>query len=190
MNDNGMKTSALYLASIIIFMTLGFSTKEVHAQSLAFSYKGDWSSWIPICNPNSFGDARSWGGTALKIFRYTDMSGIILQSEGGKTIFSFRIANFRLPDKKERKAHEKSGRWFSFSGTVEYYVNDEYPTAEVCAKDNCLVIPNAREDKTPSIKRQTSCEISIAPFKKDPQIWNIFFDGVGIGVSTRGLEFK
>lgn len=185
-----MKRIIIYLSQVIIFIILGLSTKEVQAQSIAFSYKGDWCSWMPIGGSGLDWNSSRWGGDELRISRYTDMSGIILKSAGGREILSFRITNFRLPDKKEIKAHEKSGQWFSFYGTVDYYVNDEYPTAEALAKGNCLVIPNLRTDKTPSVKRHAFCEIRIAPFKKEPQVWNIFFDGIGIGISTQGLKFK
>lgn len=178
------------LVQIIVIWVLGLTAMEANAQSIAFAYKGDWSSWMPICGSGLDWNSSRWGGDELSISRYTNMSGIILKSAGGREIFSFQITNFRLPDKKERKAHEKSGQWFSFYGTVDYYVNDEYPTAEALAKGNCLVIPNPRTDKTPSVKRHTVCEIRIAPFKKDPQVWNLFFDGIGIGISTQGLKFK
>lgn len=178
------------LLQAIILIFLGVSTLESNAQSIAFAYKGDWSSWLPIGGSGLDWNSYRWGADELRISRYTDMSGIILTSYSGREILSFRITNFRLPDKKERKAHEKSGQWFSYYGTVDYYVNDEYPTAEALAKDNCLVIPNPRTDKTPSVKRHTVCEIRIAPFKKEPQVWNLFFDGIGIAVSTQGLKFK
>lgn len=176
-----------YISSILLFLSVVLNS---NAQSIAFSYKGDWSSWIPICSPDRYWITSSWGENSLKISRYTNMSGIVLRSQGGREILSFQITNFTLPDKKSRKEHLKTGQWFSFYGTVDYYVNDDYPTAEDLAKHCRLVIPNPRTDQSPSVKRHTVCEIRIAPFKKEPECWNIFFDGIGIGIDTQGLTFK
>lgn len=188
-NDKYMKRSISSLIQIIIFLILGFITISAQAQSIAFSYKGDWSSWDPIAR-NTYSYNFLGPSNTLKISRYTDMSGIILTTSGGREILSFRINNFKMPDKKERKEHMKTGQWFSYYGTVDYYVNDAYPTAEAIAKRSYLVIPNSRTDETPSVKRHTICEIRIAPFKKEPEVWNVFFDNIGIGISTKDVKFK
>ena len=185
-----MRNKLINLPKRHLFIVCLFSFGNAFSQEISFAYKGEWSSWMPICGSGISWSVSKWGGNELTISRYTDMSGIVLKSPGGRDIFSFRITNFRLPDKKERKAHEKSGEWFSYYGTVDYYVNDEYPTAAALAKGNCLVVPNPRTDVTPSVKRHTVCEIRIAPFKKEPENWNIIFDGIGIGISTVGIKFK
>lgn len=176
-----------HISAILIFLSMALNA---NAQSIAFSYKSDWSSWMPICGSGLSWSTSSWGGNSLNISRYTNMSGIILHSQGGREILSFQINKFTLPDKKARKEHLKSGQWFSFYGTVDYYVNDDYPTAEDLAKNCRLVIPNPRTDQSPSVKRHTVCEIRIAPFKKEPECWNIFFDGIGIGIDTHNIKFK
>lgn len=176
-----------HICAILIFLSTALNA---NAQSIAFSYKGDWSSWIPICDSDRYWGTYSWGGTSLKISRYADMSGIILKSPGGREVFSFQISNFNFPNKKTRKEHLKTDKWFVLYGTVDYYVNDNYPTAEDLAKNCLLVIPNPRSDQSPSVKRHTTCEIRIAPFKKEPTCWNVYFDGIGIGISTRNLKFK
>lgn len=179
-----------HLCAIFIFLSMALST---NAQSIAFSYKGEWSSWMPICDLDQHWMTSSWGGNTLKLSIYQNRSGLVLRSRGGREIFSFKIDyidDFALPDKKARKEHLKTGEWFSFWGTVEYYVNDEYPTAEDLAKNCRLVVPNPRTDQSPSVKRQADCKIKIAPFKKEPECWNIYFDGIGIGIDTHGLKFK
>lgn len=172
-----------------IIASFAFPTNVI-GQSISFNYKGSWSSWEPICGSGLSWASSGWGGNDLQISRYTDMSGLLLKSPGGITVFSFQIPNFRLPDKKQRKEHLKSGQFFTFYGTVEYYVNDEYPTAEMLAKNDRLVIPNPRRDTTPTVKRRASCEIKIAPFKKEPEVWNLFFDNIAIAISTQGIKFK
>lgn len=143
--------------------------------SEAFNYKGSWSQW-----------SKAYGS----ISHYDDESGIILKSPGGLTYFSFQIDHYVPPTKKELKEHLKSGEWFTYTGIVEYSVNDQYPTAEALAKASTFVIPDPRKDLTPTVLRRTSCNISIAPYKKLPACYNIWFDGIGVGIDIQGLTFK
>ncbi len=184
-----------------IFIILIFSgiANTSDAQSIAFQYKGVWSPWAPICrydifHPNYHMTSR-WDGNSLDILQQTffgDVAGIVLKSAGGTTIFHVKINTdeIRPIDKKERKRHLKSNAWYYYKGTVEYYVNDAYPTADDLAKDCRLVIPNPRYDKSPSVKREAKCTIGIAPYKKSPEVWNIYFDDIGIAISTCGIKFK
>lgn len=185
-----------------IFIILIFSgiANTSNAQYIAFQYQGEWSPWAPLCrydvsDPNHYMTYR-WGGNTLDIFQQTvfgKVVGIGLKSEGGTTIFSVLINYMDEPcfvDKKERKRHLKNKEWYVYEGTVEYYVNDIFPTADALAKDCRLVIPNPRIDNSPSVKRQAKCTIKIAPYKKKPEVWNIYFDNIGIGISTYGCNFK
>lgn len=160
-----------------------------NAQNIAFSYKGDWSSWQPLSKSGFSWDSSTWGGDELQFSAYTDMSGFIFKSHGGREIFKFQITNFRLPSKEERKRHLKDKEPYIYYGTVDYYVNDYYPTAEELAKNNRLVIPDPRNDQTPSVMRHTICEIKINPYKDNPQTYNIFFDNIGIAVDVQGMKF-
>lgn len=146
-----------------------------YSQKVCFSYHGDWSSW------------QRFPG---KVRAYQDGSGLVLVSDSGKEYFKFHIRNFSRPSKQELKNHEKNQQWFSYYGSVEYYVNDTYPTADALAKASCFVIPNARQDQTPSVLRCTTGEIRIYPYKNNPKTYNIFFDNIGIGLSVKGLEFE
>lgn len=141
----------------------------------SFSYKGDWSSW-----KTEYG----------QISHYTDDSGIILKTSGGQTYFSFQINNYVPPTKKQLKEHLKSGKWFEYTGTVEYSVNDTYPTAEDLARASRFVIPNPRVDQTPSVLRRTTCKIRIEPYKKLPSNYNVFFDNIGVAISIQGMTFQ
>lgn len=152
-----------------------FAMSTINAQSVCFRYRGEWSSW------------RYCPG---KISKYTDNSGLILKTQGGTEFFKFHINYYSKPSKKVLKQAKKSGKWLEYRGTVEYYVNDEYPTAEAFCKDNQFVIPNPRHDKTPNVKRKTSCTIEIAPFKKHPEIYYIAFDNVAIEISVEGLKWN
>ena len=162
------------LSLIVTIVAIILSCVEINAQDVCFNYKGEWSSWYDCPG---------------KISKYTDNSGLILRTSGGTEFFKFQINNFIPPTKKQLKEHRKSNQWFSYYGTVDYYVNDKYPTAEDFCKVNRFVIPNPRTDVTPSAKRHTACEIRIAPYKKHPELYLIIFDNVGIEVSIKGLKW-
>lgn len=140
-----------------------------------FNYRGDWSPW-----------QKEYG----QISHYADDSGIILKTSGGQTYFSFKINNYAPPTKKQIKEHLKSGQWYEYTGTVEYSVNDAYPTAEAIAKASRFVIPNPRIDQTPSVLRRTTCRISIQPYKKLPSNYNVYFDNIGVAISIQGMTFE
>lgn len=144
------------------------------AQNVCFNYMGSWSDWSP---------------TYGEIKKYSNENGYLLDMHGIK-YFSFQITSFFSPTKKELKEHLKTKEWFEVDGIVEYYVNDKYPTAKDVAKRSFFVIPNPRVDKTPNARRSTSATIKIAPYKHKPEIYNIWFDGIGIGLDVRGLKFE
>lgn len=170
-----MKRNSFIIHLIISFLII-FGSQNVCAQwQESFSYKGEWSGWR-----NASGE----------IQHYTDDSGIILKSPGGKTYFSFQISNYVAPTKKQLKEHQKSGQWFEYDGTVEYMVNDQYPDAEALAKASRFVIPNPRVDQTPSVMRRTTCKIKIEPYENTPSNYNVYFDNIGVAISVQGLIFK
>ena len=166
------------MRKLILFLLVfcGLFKFQINAQSICFNYKGEWSPWEDI--------------RYFKVYRNNDCSGLTLKTNGGLKALSFQITNFRFPDKKEREEHLKSGKSFSYYGTIEYYVNSALPTAEDIAKRCLLVAPYPRSEiETPTLRRSV-CEIRIKPFKKEPEVWNIFFDNIGIAISTKGLKFK
>lgn len=168
---------------IILLFLLCLGTCKVFSQRLCFYYKGAWSKWDTSYNVSGF--------KSNSIKRYKNLSGCILKTDPGQiTYFNFEINNYSLPSKKEIKRHWKNDEWYTYTGTVEYYVNDEFPTAEALAKNNRLVWPDPRTDVTPNVKRTTSATIKIAPFKKEPEVFNIWFDNIGVGFSTQGLKFE
>lgn len=115
-----MKKRAHFAIKLVLMILLFSSASNANAQwKESFNYRGDWSSW-----QSAYGE----------IAHYVDDSGIILKTPGGQTYFSFQISNYIPPTKKQIKEHLKSGQWFEYIGTVEYSVNDAYPTAEALAK--------------------------------------------------------
>ena len=166
---------------LLFLLCLGIN--KASAQQICFYFKGAWSNWTSPYVASFYNES--------SVHRYTNLSGCCLKTEpGGIVFFDFYMTNFTLPSKKEIKKHQKNDEWYTYYGTVEYYVNDEYPTAEELAKNNRLVWPNPRTDITPNVKRKTSATIRIAPFKKEPEVFNIWFDNIAVGFSIKGLNFK
>lgn len=168
---------------LLFFCCILLSANRVQAQQMCFAYCGEWSPWQTIC-----GEWSPWHIYGQS-FRYNDGSGFELKNSGGTVFFSFKISNYFTPSKASIKAHKKSREWYEYSGYVEYYVSDEYPTAEALAKNNILVIPNARADERPKVKRRAYATIKIAPYEKNPYCYNLFFDNIGIGFSVQGLKY-
>ena len=130
--------------------------------------------------------------------------------------FKFEINNREAPDKKDIKEHYKSRKWWEYYGIVEYYVCDVYPTFEACIKE--FGRPLMKKDvesesyqKQMSIlrasklaqgisfsptglrKKFSSGKIKIAPYPKKiykPQVYNIWFDGVGMAIDLNGAYFQ
>jgi hypothetical protein len=93
------------------------------------------------------------------------------------------------PDKKTRKQHHKNNIWYEYSGWVEYYVRDEYPTIEKVleAYQFPMIQPKG---ETARAKRRARATIRIAPYKEAPECFNIYFDGVAVGISFSECPFK
>ena len=112
---------------------------------------------------------------------YADGSGLILKTYGMR-YFSFQINNYVPPTKKEIKEHYKNKEWFEYVGTVTYYVNDACPDALSISRRCGFVIPDTRHDKIPPVEKKSTATIRIAPYKRHPSVYNIFFDGIGVGI--------
>ena len=176
------KLKILLRAVAVIVCLCAFN--DATAQYISFSYKGQWSDWESI-RPK---DAPMWA-KGIEVLRSPNKSGLAL-TFGGQIVFAFQIKYFLIPDKKARKACLESGKWYEYKTTIEYYVNDQYPNAEAFARVNKLVVPNTRTDRTPCVKKTSECIVKIAPYKKEPELWNIFFYGIGVAISTNGMKFK
>lgn len=161
------------MKKILLLLILVCTSIVATAQRANFCYKGEWSQW------------REYPG---RTFSNSDNSAIVLKSAGGTQYFAFFIDHYVKPSKKDLKQHIKSDTWFEYTGTVEYCVNDEYPTAESLAKACRFVVPNPRVQDTPTVTRTTRATIKIAPYKEVPVVFNIWFDNIGIGISVRDFH--
>lgn len=162
----------------VLIILLGISI-NMSAISLACSFDGYWSEWIDCGN-----------GISIK----GSYSGFIFYepSEGPwNWLFKFSVDNFKLPDAKQRKKDAKNGVWYEFSGSVEYYICDDYPTIYNVFKKNKSpkFVAKEQKDGRPTKKITSKATIKIAAFKDRPNTYNIFFDNVGLGISMNETHF-
>lgn len=162
-----------------LFLIVGlvgiFYTESIPAQRVCFNYRGEWGSMRPICG---------------EVATDPTYSLVLLRTDSGLYYFGFNIPDYREPSKKERKRHEKYNIWYEYTGYVSYCVNDTYPTALDFAKVSKFVIPSPLYDETPTVVRETNCIIKIAPYKKHPELYTVFFDNIVVGVDITGLKFN
>lgn len=126
---------------------------------------------------------------------FGNYSGFIIYSKydhPSEYIFKFQADNYTNPDKKIIKEHLKNNSWYEYSGTVEYYVTEEYPTIEAVLRK--YEFPyfnyNSGYEGNPCVKRTARATIKIAPYKKHPQCYNIYFDNVAVGIDMEDSYFN
>lgn len=165
---------------VAIFALLLCASISSSAQIKSAAYfDGYWTSW----------------GTTNDTAIYGSYEGFIVhpKSDGPWDYpFKFTINNFYVPNKKQRKKDIKSKKWYSFSGTVEYYISDDFPSALhafrtykrpyfVKAK-----LPNGR----PTKKIKSRATIKVAAFKDVPTVYNIYYDNVGLAIDLNNIRFS
>lgn len=142
-------------------------------------FDGFWSPW------GESADARVYG----------NYEGFVVHtvSEGPWNYrFKFTIHDFKVPNKKQRKKDIKANRYYEFSGTVEYYVSDIYPSAISAFRENKgpHFLPTKNRRGNPAKKITSKATIRVAPFKDVPRTYNIWYDGVALGIDLNTTYFS
>ena len=81
-------------------------------------------------------------------------------------------------DKKAKKQRIKTDQWYEYAGSVEYYTNrlqDRF-------KDIINQWPYVTDASYGEVHNVPAI-IKIQPYKKNPKVYNIFFEGYGIGIN-------
>ncbi len=178
-----MKYKLVLFASVISF-SLG-----IRAQISTNSYyNGYWGQW------KSHTTRYTYFPPYYKYSLNGGYSGFIIYSRGdhpSEYIFKFDIYGYWVPDKKEKKEHIKNNEWYEYSGFVEYYVTEKYPTIEAVLKTYQFPYFNSGSgsEGNPCARRKTSAKIQIAPYKNHPKVYNIWFDGVGVAIDMEDSFF-
>ena len=172
----------IVLCSLFLFSITSFSQAQ-RGISTAYLYKGYWSKWVDA-GKNYYG---TWGESRIGLAGEYDHFCIYDQGmHPSDFFFKFRISNYIQPSKKEIKQHYKKKTEWVYSGYVEYYVSDLYPTFEDCLRE--LKRPLTKMSKGLSFffffykKITRPATIKIMPYKKLPQCYNFFFDDVGYAI--------
>lgn len=172
--------------TILLYVTIAISIKaQIRTCSWHDGYWGEWKSHTTRYSylPPSY-EYSLFGG----------YSGFIIYKVGAhpsEYIFKFEAYSYQTPDKKTIKEHYKNNVWYEYSGIVEYYVTEKYPTISAILKAfefpyfNC----NSGYDGNPCVKRRANAKIKIAPYKKQPECYNIYFDDVAVAISFDGVHF-
>ncbi len=179
----------------IIFVLMCLIPMFLQAQytiSTAAYVHGYWSSWERryssvswACNDllcsityNTYGNTNIFNG-----FIFRDPS-----FQKWDWCFKVEVNTYIPPDKKERKDHLKLNKWYEYQGWVEYYVTDEYPTIEKVLEHYLFPMIEPKGTSARALRR-AKATIRIAPYKKEPNCFNIYFDGVGVGISFNEWPF-
>lgn len=166
------------LSLLILLLVI---TLKAHCLSYSVFVNGYWGEW------KSFG---------YNINFYGNYGGFCLYEKNhhpSQFFFRFSIDNYQSPTKDQLKRARKSNTWFEYTGTVEYFVNDEYPTIEKQYLKPCFIMPYKPYSYSadgPRVKRTTRAKIKIAPYKDHPVVYNIWFDNVGFGINLETSYFK
>lgn len=181
------KSNKNFILKIVLFAICSINVFAAKSQyyskdiGLAVHFDNYWSDW-------RYADA-----DYLKI--EGSYSGFILYTkEDGpwNYRFKFTIDRYVNPDKKTKKKHRKENLWYTYTGTVEYYICDDYPSIyDVFSRHKAAsFVPKVLESGRPTKKITSRATIKIAPYKNNPRTYNIWFDNVGLAISLRnGLIF-
>ena len=120
---------------------------------------------------------------------YSQISAFREGHHPSEFIWRVTINNFYKP--------YKATDWLEFSGTMEYYITDEFPNAKSQFLDwrqkGFVVVPwehNVSKGEMPCVKKTSKAIIKIAPYKKRPKVYNIFFEDVAFAIDLNNLYFK
>lgn len=173
---------------IALFLTI-LGTIGSYAQFTTAAYLyGFWSNWT-FRGSGTYDqiNSRIHFNTETKVF-----TGFTFRLSGAQPwdwCFKVEVDNYVKPDKKIRKQHLKDDTWYEYTGWVEYYVTDEYPTIEkVLEKYQFPMI--SPKGETARAKRRAKATIKIKPYKKEPAVFNVWFDNVGVGFSFGKWPFE
>jgi len=174
---------------IFIFLVISaFSIFGASGLSLCVNVDGYWGKWDNWYNlytvyGNYGGFCCYWQG------RYSFESNHPSEWE-----WRFTIKNYQAPTKKEKKEHLKKDIWYEYEGTFEYYITDEDQSIKKMFLEHGRPSVDPAHHKTekgqmPCVKKTVPATIKIAPYKDHPKTYNIWFEGVGFGISLDNSHF-
>ena len=161
---------------VLILSLLGIVNGKADRVETAYSIDGYWSRWTY--------QSYEIAGTLADC--------VLVKGWNHPSAFNLRIKinNYSKPSKSEIKDHIKNDKWFEYSGTVEYWVSEEYPTIKDALKKTGDLVSNpdskySSQKSGAKVKRTANAKIKIQ-FNKDGSLlsYNLFFDGIGYGIGS------
>lgn len=157
---------------MLIFISINIYGQQVSINSCKM-LNGYWGAW-----QSNFGEVLQ--GTYDEFIIYNH------QYHPSNYIMKVKIFGMQVEiDKKIKKKRIKEKRWYEYVGTVEYFTNISYPDfkAQFNLWPSGILAPKAAENSSHSNSR--SATIKIQPYKKNPEVYNIFFEDYGIGIQLQ-----
>ena len=165
-----------YIKLFLVIVTYLLGIGNAFPIRTAYGMDGYWSSW-------NFSLLEVTGSMRnFVLFNGSDHPSIFL--------LRWKADNYTKPSKKEIKEHIKSDSWFEYTGTVEYWVSEEYPTIkDVLKKKQGSLVTNPdsgygnSQSSGRKVKRTATAKM-MCQFYKNGYIKNInlFFDNIGYGI--------
>lgn len=175
---------------IILLIIFTLLTNSIRAQICTNAYyDGYWGGWKEQWIPAVF----SWETRKDLYELYGNPSGFIVYNKGdhpSNYVFKFQINNYIPPTKQQIKEHYKRQEWYEYTGIVEYFVIESAPTIKEILKKWGFPLYHQNVTGEPCAKRVANARIIIAPYKKQPEVYNYFFDDVGVGIHLVYVHFN
>ncbi len=159
---------------IIIFLTI---SSIVNAQIRYCGYtKGMWGEWES--------DILSM----IKINGTVNDFVLYASHHPSNYFFRVKLKGFTNPSNQEKRLHKKLNTWYEYQGEVEYYeeTSKDYPykmsPEEYAQRFPFTTTQTYSDQHYDRRKRTVNAVIRIAPYNKHPQVYNVFFNGVGVGI--------
>lgn len=137
---------------------------------------GIWGAWKSVY-PYSYSSSPDFQATG----KLSDLIIFPTGSHPSNYICRLRILNFAYPDKKTRKQHYKSGKWYVYKGILEWSVpEDVTPTVKnfVATFPSRTAVKDGRYYKS-------NVTVKVYPTKNYPYgnlTYNIYFGDSGMGI--------
>jgi len=168
-------------------LSLFIALLSISANAVRYNlyYDGMWHGWDDVIG-------YSVSGYYANFYLYNRADGF------SNYVLRVTINDYKEPDKKIKKMLIKNNQWIEFDGTVEYFICDDYPTAYDIFKNRRhyyyglahyglnLIYWNYRDEQwnqRPTVRVKKGCKVRIAPFKKRPEMLNVSWENVGLGIN-------
>lgn len=166
------------LLGICLILSISFSFAQKDNFSIAYYIDSMWGEWDYVSS-YVYNISGSVDDFVIKNSR----------DHPSNYFLRIKVDNFTIPSRSEYKRRKKKNEWHEYEGTIEYFYR-------ACDGDNfksrakggfSYTDPTAYDEggelfNEKVLKATKRIVVRIAPFKKHPSVYNIYFDDIGIGI--------